>query len=358
MYNLRLTHKEIEMKRIPEAGQKLQEFVLENSVNDYVLLETCNRAELYCNGIGITPLDGFVFESGERAFRHLLRVACGLESFVIGETEILSQLRDAYQLAKQEGHCSSELGAYLEAAIRIGRRVRYLTGISRGKVSIVSLALDYVQDLLDGLGGKRVLVIGAGDIGSKVARALKCKNVEKILVANRRYERAVELAREIGAKAYSLSHLDELLSRVDIVICATSAPHLIVTKERVKAADRKLVVVDLSVPRNVDEAIRDLGNVKLITFEDLASKANENLRERAHEVVKVERMIERELKKSRSDLDDLFRYAEIVRRSEVEKALRLLARRPPEEIIEDLSKVLVRKLYYPLRGIEDGDFQA
>ena len=349
MHNVRLTHKEIEIEKICEAGHKLMEFVRANHIDDYVLLRTCNRAELYLNGASASPPDGFIFENGERAFKHLLRVACGLESFVIGETEILSQLKDAYHTAKMEGRCSSELGRYFEAAIKVGKMVRRETKISEGKVSAVSLAFDHVHDLLGNLEGKKVLVIGAGEIGTKVAKALKGQKVEKILVANRGYERAIELAREIGGSAYQLSHLDTLLQGVEIVICATSAPHYILTGERIRPIKQKLVVVDLSVPRNVDESIKEFENVKLITFKDLAERANKNLKMRMGEVKRVEKIIEQEIKRDKDDLRELYKRAEEVRRKEVEKALRLLASRPPEKVIEDLSKVLVKKLYHPLR---------
>jgi glutamyl-tRNA reductase len=349
MYNIRLTHKEIEIEKIPEAGRKLREFVQANPINDYVFLQTCNRAELYFNGASVTPPNEFIVEDGEGAFKHLLRIACGLESFVVGETEILSQLKDAYQTAKREGHCSNKLGRYFEAAIKVGKKVRRVTRISEGKVSVVSLALDYIHGLLGNFDGKKVLIIGAGEIGTKVAKALKDKKVEKILVANRGYERAIKLAREIGANAYKLSHLDTLLQGVDIVICATSAPHYILTKERIKAIKQKLVVVDLSVPRNVDESVKEFENVELVTFKDLAHKAGENLRMRMDEVRKVEKIIEQEIKKGEDDLRELYKHAEEIRQREVEKALRLLTSRPPEEVIEDLSKVLVKKLYHPLR---------
>jgi len=349
MHNIRLTHKEIEIEKIPEAGQKLMKFVQANPIDDYILLQTCNRAELYLNGANVPPPSEFVFDSGEEAFKHLLRIASGLESFVVGETEILNQLKDAYQRAKMEGHCSSELGRYFEAAIRVGKRVRRETRISEGKVSVVSLALDHVHGLVGGLDGKKVLVIGAGEIGAKVAKALKDKKVEKILVTNRRYGRAVELAREIGGHAYKLSQLDRLLPRVDIVVCATSAPHYILTKKRIETNKQKLVVVDLSVPRNVDESIKELENVKLVTFKDLADRAGENLKMRMDEVGKVEEIIEQEIKGGKDNLHELYKHAEEVRRKEVEKALRLLTSRPPEKVIEDLSKVLVKKLYHPLR---------
>lgn len=347
MHNLRLTHLEVEIDEIPRAGQQLME--LAQPLTDYVFLQTCNRAELYFNGVGLTPPAGFLLESGEKAFEHLLRVACGLESFVVGETEILSQLRSAYTRAREEGHCSDELGRYFEQAIKVGRKVRRETKISWGKVSVVSLALAHVEELLEGLRGKRVLVIGAGEVGSKVARALKGLSVEKILVANRRYERALKLAGEIGGSAFKLSSLDLLLPSVDLVICATSAPHYILTKQRVKGIKRRLTMVDLSVPRNIEDSVGELENIKLITLKDLEGRAKENLRMRMKEIKKVEQIIEQEVKRGRDGLRDLYKRAEAVRREEVEKALKLLASRPPERVIEDLSRVLVKKICHPLR---------
>lgn len=350
MYNIRLTHREIDIQKIPEAGKALREFATSHSLHDYVFLQTCNRAELYFIGDGISPPDGFVFERGEEAFRHLLRVACGVESFVVGESEILNQIKRALEIARKENHCSAELAGYFVEAIRVGKKARRLTRISEGKISVVSLALEHLRDMLGDLASKKFLVIGAGEIGTKVARALKNINVEKILLSNRRHDKALRLAREVGGSAHRFSRLVDLVKEVDVVFCATSAPHLILTKDKLEGARRRIVVVDLSVPRNAEESIRELENVQLISFEDLAGKASQNMRQRMSEIKKVEEIINSELKKSRKDdLRHLYVYAERVRRREVEKALRLLAREDPEKVINDLSTSLVKKLYHPLR---------
>lgn len=350
VYNVRLTHKEIDIQKIPEASRALREFVVSQSLSDYVFLRTCNRAEVYFIDDGVLPPNGFLFECGEEAFRHLLRVACGIESFVVGEGEILNQIREALEVAKKEGHCSAELARYFTDAIRVGRKARRLTRISRGKVSIVSLALEHLRGMLGDLTSKKFLVVGAGEIGTKVARALKNMNVEKILLSNRRYDKALTLASEVGGSAYRFSKLLDLVKEVDVIFCATSAPHLILTKDKLEVADHKLVVVDLSVPRNVEESIRELENVQLISFEDLAEKANLNMSQRMKEIKRVEEIINSELKKSRKDcLRNLYIYAERVRKKEVEKALRLLASEAPEKVINGLSVSLVKKLYHPLR---------
>ncbi len=343
-----MTHKEVGVEKIPEAGRAIRNFVVTQSIGDYVVIQTCNRAELYYLDSTSQSPDGFVFESGTEAFRHLLRVACGLESFVIGETEILNQIKKAFVLARKEKHCSRKLAKYFMNAIKVGRKARKLTKISVGKVSTVSLALEYVQDLLGDLTRKKFLVVGAGETGTKVARALKNMNVKKMLISNRNYYKALRLSREIAGSAYHLSRLKDLLRKVDVVFCATSAPHPILTKNKIEVAKQEIILVDLSVPRNVEESIRELENVKLISFRDLTEKSNRNMSERRKEIRKVEEIIDSELA-NRDNLRELYIHAERIRKKEVKKALRLLTTKDSEEVIEGLSKSLVKKLYYPLR---------
>jgi len=351
LYNVRLTHKEVPIGKISEAGQALVEFAARESIHDYVYLQTCNRVELYYLNNPHQPPDGFVYESGVDAFRHLMRVACGLESFVVGETEILHQIKRALSRAIDEGHCSEGLAWYFTEAIRVGRKGRKSTKISAGKVSVVSLAVDHVRGLIGEMPGKKILVVGAGEIAAKAARTLKGMAVEKIFVSNRNYARALKLARAVGGAAYRLSHLEELVKKVDVIICATSAPHPIITKERVMLAKQGVVIVDLSVPPNVDRSIREMPGVRLITMEELSERARNNLMERIKEMRKVEGIIDAELKNSgaRESLRELYLYAEAVRKGEIAKALRLLRTRAPERVIEDMSKSLVKKLYHPLR---------
>ena len=349
VYNVRLTHREVGIEKIPEAARMLKDFVIAHSIRDYVFLQTCNRAELYYIGNLHKPPNSFVFESEVGAFRHLLRMSCGLESLVIGETEILNQIKKAFAQAKKESHCSNELARYFMDAIEVGRKARKNTKVSAGKVSVVSLAIEQVRDLLSNLTGKKFLVIGAGEMGKKVARSLKKMNVEKILISNRNYFRALKLAREIGGSAHRFSRLGDLVGKVDCVFCATNAPHPILTKDKVEAAKDGLILVDLSVPKNVEESIRELRNIKLLSIEHLTEKANKNMKERAKEIKKVEKIIELELKDREDGLRELYLRAERIRKEEVKEALHLLETKTPQEVIEGLSKSLVKKLYHPLR---------
>jgi glutamyl-tRNA reductase len=292
-----LTHKEVPIRKIGWAGLALKEFVENTGIQDYVLLQTCNRAELYYLNGYTPPAHGFIFETGRRALEHLFRVASGLESLVVGENEILGQVRRAYIQAVREGHCSSKLGRWFELALMVGKKVRAETGISRGKVSVVSIALERVKKLAKSFDGKTVVVIGAGTIGAKVARALARYDSAKIVVANRRYERAVDLAREIGGSAHRLSELESILPGADLVVCATSAPHVILTVERALMIRKGAIVLDLSVPSNVDERVRWLKHVKLITLDDLEDESRQNIERRKTEIAKAERIINEVLAK-------------------------------------------------------------
>lgn len=349
MYNLRLTHREISAEKIPAAGRALREFVVAKSIKDHVILQTCNRAELYYLGAAPIQPDGFLFGGGAEAFRHLLRVACGLDSMVVGETEILSQVKNALAQAEEERHCSKELSRYFMDAIRIGRKVRKLTKISAGRVSVVSIALEHVRSLLGDLTGKKFLVVGAGEMGTKVARSLKNMEAEKILISNRNYPRALSLAREIGGSAHPLTRFDEIVKDVDCIFCATSAPHPILTKDRLRGVKEGLILVDLSVPRNVEESVRELDAVKLVSMEHFHEKATNNMSERAREAEKVEEMIEQELGGKDDNLQDLYLHAKRVRSEEVRKAKHLLNAETPQDVIDGVSKTPVKKLYYPLK---------
>jgi len=214
-------------------------------VHECVVLKTCNRVEIYV----VSPksnsvLFSFAKEMGasthiiefyghDESLEHLLRLAGGLESMIVGEDQILGQMKDLYATSKKAGTTGKVLDTAFEKAIQVGKRIRNETKINKGSVSIGSAAVDLAEDILDGLTGKSVLVIGAGEIGVLVAKALAEKDIEAIYIANRTFKKAEEIAYELGGHAVRLDDVQTYLEGADVVISGTGAPHYILTREMV-----------------------------------------------------------------------------------------------------------------------------
>ncbi|ACX73311.1 glutamyl-tRNA reductase [Methanocaldococcus vulcanius M7] len=351
---------ELEKLRIDE--EKFYE-----NFDDAILLQTCNRVEMIFDAekyknikelekIGIN-LDKFEIISGEKAIEHLFRVASGLESMIVGEDQILGQLKNSYLKAKEKGKLSKRLEKIILKAIHTGQRARLETKINEGGVSIGSASVELAERVF-GLDGKNVLLIGAGEMANLVIKALKEKNIKAIIVANRTYEKAERLAKELGGMAIKFDKLEEALRYADIVISATGAPHPILNKERLKNAG-KTVIIDIANPRDTTDDIRELPDVFLFTIDDLKLVAEENLKKRMEEVPKVEMIICEELEQLKELLDrmefenavrELGQYIENIRKKELEKAKNILKNKnkPVEDVLDDFSKSLCKKIIYDI----------
>ncbi|MEO2117449.1 MAG: glutamyl-tRNA reductase [Methanocaldococcus sp.] len=330
-----------------------------------VLLQTCNRVEIIFDadsleeikGIENIDLEKFDILFGDEAIEHLFRVACGLESMIVGEDQILGQLKNAYLKAKEKGKISKKLEKIILKAIHTGQRARIETKINEGGVSIGSAAVELAEKIF-GLEGKNVLLIGAGEVANLVIKALKEKNIKAIIVANRTYEKAEKLAKELGGIAIKFDKLEEALRYADIVISATGAPHPILNKNRLKNAG-KTIIIDIANPRDTTDDIRELPDIFLFTIDDLRLVAEENLKKRKEEIPKVEMIISEELEKLKELLDkmkfetaikELGQYIENVRKKEVEKAKKILKNKnkPVEEVLDDFSKALCKRIIYDI----------
>jgi len=328
-------------------------------------LQTCNRVEIIFDadsleeikGIENIDLEKFDILFGDKAIEHLFRVACGLESMIVGEDQILGQLKNAYLKAKEKGRISKKLEKIILKAIHTGQRARVETKINEGGVSIGSAAVELAEKIF-GLEGKNVLLIGAGEMANLVIKALKEKNIKAIIVANRTYEKAEKLAKELGGMAIKFDKLEEALRYADIVISATGAPHPILNKERLKNAG-KTIIIDIANPRDTTDDIRELPDIFLFTIDDLRLVAEENLKKRKEEIPKVEMIICEELERLKEFLDkmrfetaikELGQYIENVRKKEVEKAKKILKNKnkPVEEVLEDFSKALCKRIIYDI----------
>ena len=298
------------------AGDLVVALAAHPQIEAAVALSTCNRTEVYLaagdadvaaaaaaqqlariGGMPVAELAGAARRlQGEDAARHLFRVAAGLESMVVGEAEIQGQVRRAYALALAHGTGGRVVNRLFQDALRAGKRARSETGISRRCASVASVAVEIARRELGGLAGRRALVIGAGKHGALTARALTDAGVQAVFVANRAGERAEQLARRCGATAVPFAAIADELRRCDLVLTCTACPHRILTRrELAAAAGRRLVVVDASVPRDVDPAARSLPGIALFDLDDIQRELAGNVAARETEALRAEPIVEEEV---------------------------------------------------------------
>ena len=358
-------------KDIDDLFWKLQD---KYSIGEYVEISTCNRKEYYLKNDYISEDDellshenqNIIIEYGESAVMHLLRMTSGLESMIVGEDQILGQVKDAKNKAIKNRHCGRGLDAVFTKAIHVGQVVRNKTNINKGSVSIGSAAIDLAEKHIGSLDDKSVLVIGAGKMGKLVAKALAEKDLNAIFVANRTYYVAVELAEDLGGQAILFNELEKYLATADLVISATSAPHAIITKKRLMDIDmdyENVMMVDIANPRDISEDVSDLG-VKLFNIDDLREIADANTQLRIKEFGEAENIIEDEfilLKESFKimEVDDLLgnlrASMEEIRQRETQKALVKLADVDGSaKILNNLTNSIVNKIFFDIsKNVKD-----
>jgi glutamyl-tRNA reductase len=237
-----------------------------------------------------------------QSLQHLFKVACGMDSMVLGETEILGQLKKAYELAFQHKHTGARLNKAFQRAFHVAKHIRTETNIQRGSVSVASVAVELAEKIFSSLNDREVLVIGAGETSEKTARALLSRGARSIIVANRSYDRAVALANELGGRAVQFDDWAGEFQKIDIAISSTSAPHHILDRARLeplmKARQyRPLLLIDIAVPRDIDPEVNLLENVYLYNIDDLQSIADDYLKQRREEVARCEQIIAEKVKK-------------------------------------------------------------
>jgi glutamyl-tRNA reductase len=347
-----------------------------------MILSTCNRVEVYgrvteaasadrllefivrSRGRARGDLEAFVYQlSGDEAVRHAFRVAASLDSMVIGEPQILGQVKEAYQIAESTGTLGSILQALRNRSVASAKRARRETGIGHNAVSISFVAVELARKIFGDLKERNVLLVGAGKMSELAARHLVRQGARATVLGGRRFERAAELASALGGRAVPFESLREELARTDIAISGTGAPGTVIERADVLSAcdvrhHRPLFLIDIAVPRDVDASVRDLEGVFLYDVDDLRSVAEANLRERRKQAVAAEALVERE---AASFLDwqrsldvvpllvELRRRAEEVRRGEIDKARSRLGRLSPEqeEALEAATTAIVNKLLHP-----------
>ncbi len=288
-------------------------------VREGVILSTCNRVEVYAlvvnpevAGRSILKLLSRACETvpelfpkylythyDEQAVQHLFRVACGLDSMVLGEPQILGQITEAYEAALSQGSAGTVVSALFRAAIHAGKRARTETRIGYNSSSISSVAAGLAQQLLGDLSKRNVLLIGAGEMGAIAVRALMKRGVSNITVVNRTFKNAEQLAAEWGGRAVAFPQLPEALVNSDIAITSTGAPHTILDRKLIEPAmaarpRRSLFLIDIAVPRDINPDVAELPHVHLKDIDDLQSQAEDNVRERRAEIPQVEVIVNEE----------------------------------------------------------------
>ena len=374
-------------------GPKLEEAIdiLKNSpgIKENIILSTCNRVEIYANVTDIVsgservkkfiadfhriPEDvlnkSLYVHSGENAITHVFRVASSLDSMVVGEPQILGQLKDAFDIALKMKSSGVMLNKLMKKAISVAKRVRTETKIGESAVSISFAAVELAKKIFEDLSTKAFMLIGAGEMAELAAKHLINNGVKDVLVTNRTFERAEELAREFNGKAVEFDNFLQALVHTDIVICSTGAPNYILVKDHVhklmkQRKNKPMFIIDISVPRNIDPEINDIDNVYLYDIDNLHGVVNINIEERNKEAEKGEEIVDEEVEtflKWQASLNAvpaivaLRDKAEAIRKEELENTLRKLGNLGEKDVkaIEALTNSIVNKLiHFPTAALK------
>ncbi len=363
-------------------GESLAALRRELGLDEAFILSTCNRVEIYARagqgGGDAAALARFLAEShgrapddlqrflysleGEQAVRHAFRVAASLDSMVIGEPQILGQVKEAYEIAEQAGTLGSSLNALRNRSLAAAKRARTETGIGHNAVSVSYVAVELARKIFGDLRDRNVLLVGAGKMSELAAKHLVRGGARASVLGGRTFARAEELAAALGGRAAPFEALRDELSRADIVISGTGAPGIVIHKEDVEAARagrgaRPLFLIDIAVPRDVDPAAARLDGVFLYDLDDLKSVAESNLRERRKEAAAAEALVEREVREFlawQRSLDvvpllvELRQRAEEIRLAEIDKARKRLGAlsSEQEQALQGVTHAIVNKLLH------------
>ncbi|HEY7439566.1 MAG TPA: glutamyl-tRNA reductase [Acidimicrobiia bacterium] len=360
----------------------VHDLALREHLAEVVLLSTCNRTEIYarCTKFHAAVSDALDFLAEQAsatpddfaehlytyyddgAVAHLFGVAAGLDSMILGEGEILGQVRDAWQLAQDEGVSSQLMARVFRQAIEVGKRARTETTIGQRALSIASAAVALAEQKMFSLRGRSVLILGAGDVAQGFGRSLVSAGVGEVVVANRTHARAVDLAGRLGGRAVPLSELTEVLTTVDVLLTATDSSEIHVERDDIEAVMERrdgapLLVVDIAVPRDVDPGAGSVAGVSLLDMDDLMSFTETSMHERRREIGRVQSIIMDELERFQTErtarevapvVTALRTRAESVRTAELARFRSKLDGLDPEQrdAVEALTQRIVNKLLH------------
>ncbi|WED22508.1 glutamyl-tRNA reductase [Vibrio sp. JC009] len=377
-------------EKVAFSPEKLTEahkqFESNGNVNGGVIVSTCNRTEIYCdvkqackNKIiewlthfhQVAPEDlmsSLYIHEEQAAIKHLMRVSCGLDSLVLGEPQILGQVKQAFSSAREHKAVDATMEKLFQKAFSVAKRVRTETEIGGNAVSVAYAACTLAKHIFESLQESTVLLVGAGETIELVAKHLADNGCTSMIVANRTRERALGLAKEFNAEVISLSEIPEHLHRADIVISSTASPLPIIGKGMVESAIEQrrrqpMLIVDIAVPRDVEQQVGDLRDIYLYTVDDLQSIVNQNIEQRKVEAIEAEAIVTEESAafmswmRSLQAVDSIREYrtaANEVKEELLAKSLQSLqAGGDPEKVLLELSNKLTNKLIHaPTRALQ------
>jgi glutamyl-tRNA reductase len=349
------------------------------NVREAIILSTCNRVEVMAESPDDRMIREFLcdfhqitqdsvskhlytFRNAE-AIRHVFRVAASLDSMMVGEPQILGQVKEAYRIATDAGTVGMHLNALMNRAFAVAKKVRSETGISQSAVSISFAAVELARKIFGDLTGKTVMIMGASKMGELAAKHLKRNGVSSVLVTNRTFERAVELAKVFEGAAVPFEHFTDHMVGADIVISSTGAPHFIISRtlaEQVihRRKNKPVFFIDIAVPRDIDPAVNEIDNAFLYDIDDLQQVIDGNLKERMKEASRAEQIVDSEVvafylkMQSREVVPTIVQLKdsmEKLRRDEIERNRRLLKALSPEgqAVVDQISKSLINKILHP-----------
>ncbi len=374
---------------LPEAMRRL---VTHPGVAEAVIFSTCNRVELMARfanqppdlyaflyeyfGVSPKSLFGQLYQHNDRdAVRHLFRVASSLDSMIVGEPQILGQVKEAYATARSVGAVHSSLDTLLTRAFAVAKRVRTETAVGNSAVSVASVAVELAKKIFGSLQGKHVYLVGAGKMSELAARHLVAHGAGAVFVANRTHERALELADKFSGKAILFEQLYDTAADADIIITSTGAPHHIFRREHgemflQKRKNRPMFFIDIAVPRDVDPAVNALDGIFVYDIDDLQSVVVSHAADREKEAARAERIIEQEVTRFYERLDtldvvptivSLQDHLETIRQAEIDKVRGRLGDLTPEQelAVESMTKGIVNKvLHTPISTLKSAAREA
>jgi glutamyl-tRNA reductase len=374
---------------IPESrlGEAMARLLQQPGVSEGLIISTCNRVEVlvaetsstscdlakfladYCNA-DLGALAHFIYEyRGREALRHTFQVACSLDSLVVGEPQVLGQVKDAYATARQVGAVRADLDAVLRHTFAVAKRVRSETAIGSSSLSVASAAVDLAKQIFGTLTGKHVYLVGAGKMSELAARHLVAHGATAIFVASRNYEHAHALAAKFSGRALLFEQLYDTADQADIVITSTGAPHAIFRREHgecflQRRKNRPMFFVDIAVPRDVDAEMGKLDGIFLYNIDDLQSLVSANAANRAREAERAAAIIETEIDRFEARLQtrevaptivSLQEHLETIRQAEIDRVRGRLGKLTPEQelAIDALTRGIVNKvLHTPMTALK------
>ena len=359
-----------------DVDEAYSSFKKHAELKECVILQTCNRIEIFATGnetdfdqikktwASIAGLEENSFKDNCEVsvnidvYDHLLKLTSGLDSMVIGEEQILGQIKNSITFARNAKTSGEHLNTLFDKAIRVGTRVRNTTGISKGSVSVGSMAVKLAEENVDDMKLKQILLIGTGEAAALVAKSLKKRGYE-FSISSRTLERSTSFSKTVGGNPIDFNEILSDFGKYDIVFVATTAPYFLVTHERIKEAlnqkNHGMMILDLSNPRTVDEKVAELSGIKLMNIDQIAEIVEKNMRTRigqknsAEEIIKEELpVLEASMKRLEAEpvVKDVFKNIDSLRIKELQKALNMLGELDDDKkkIIDDLSKAIVESI--------------